>query len=231
MKRIASLSAALLAVPAMALLTACTASGSVAAAPGAGSTGTAQANPTATSGAPAGGGSNSGGGAGTGGSTTGGGSTGGGSTGGGSAAGTRCHTADLAIADKGDAGGAAAGHHGEDLVFRNKSGHACTLYGYPGVSFVAGDNGTQINVGFTRTTASSPVTVTLRPGASSYALINIPDYQNYPTGACKPVAVRGYRVFPPNETTSVFVSAPQRACSAQGAGAGDVFPIGSGAHS
>ena len=226
MKRIASLSAALLAVPAMALLTACTASGSVAAAPGAGSTGTAQANPTATSGAPAGGGSNSGGGAGTGGSTT-----GGGSTGGGSAAGTRCHTADLAIADKGDAGGAAAGHHGEDLVFRNKSGHACTLYGYPGVSFVAGDNGTQINVGFTRTTASSPVTVTLRPGASSYALINIPDYQNYPTGACKPVAVRGYRVFPPNETTSVFVSAPQRACSAQGAGAGDVFPIGSGAHS
>jgi hypothetical protein len=46
-----------------------------------------------------------------------------------------------------------------------------------------------------------------------------------PADACDPVAVRGFRVYPPDETTSVFVSQPQTACSAKGKGVGGVAPI------
>jgi hypothetical protein len=47
--------------------------------------------------------------------------------------------------------------------------------------------------------------------------------------ACKPVPVRGCRVYPPDETAAVFVSAPQKACSVKNRGVGQVQPIAAGA--
>lgn len=111
------------------------------------------------------------------------------------------------------------------LRFKNTSNHPCTLYGYPGVSFVAGSQGTQVNTGFTREPAGTRPTVRLLPGRSGHTTIRIPQWQNYPADACDPVAVRGFRVYPPDETTSVFVSQPQTACSAKGKGVGGVAPI------
>jgi hypothetical protein len=137
---------------------------------------------------------------------------------------TRCHTADLTVATAADQGGGAAGSFGEYLVFTNKSGHSCTLYGYPGVSFVAGDNGTQVNVPFTRT-GGTKSTVRVKAGGKAYSLIILVQYLNYPTADCKPVAIRGYRVYPPDETAAVFVSAPQKVCSVKNKGVGQVQPI------
>jgi hypothetical protein len=137
----------------------------------------------------------------------------------------RCHTGNLKISVAADSGGAAAGSTYESLVFKNASGHACTLTGYPGVSYVAGDQGTQVNAPFARDAGESRPTVRLLPGASAHATIQIPDYLNYPADLCKPVSIRGFRVYPPDETASVFVSQPQKACSVKGNGVGSVRPI------
>jgi hypothetical protein len=145
---------------------------------------------------------------------------------GGQAGGTpRCHTGDLKVSVAADPGGGAAGSTYESLVFQNSSGHPCTLTGFPGVSYVAGDHGTQVNAPFARDPGDQRPTVRLLPGVSAHATLRIPNWQNYPKDDCKPVSIRGFRVYPPDETASVFVSQPQKACSVKGVGVGDVRTI------
>ncbi|WP_250031167.1 DUF4232 domain-containing protein [Paractinoplanes maris] len=136
----------------------------------------------------------------------------------------RCRTADLSV--RTGEGDAAAGSRSVDLVFGNKSDRACTLFGYPGVSWVAGDNGTQVNEAFSREAGQSGKrTVTVEPGGVVYSLVIWPISANFDAGQCKPVEVRGYRVYPPDETASIFVSGPQTVCSAKGVGTGRVHPV------
>jgi len=139
----------------------------------------------------------------------------------------RCHTADLKVTDTPDPAGGAAGHHGEFLIFTNSSGHKCTLYGYPGVSFVAGDQGKQVGDAFSRS-GGTKKTITLAAGAAAHATILLVTTGVYDEADCKPTQVRGYRIYPPDETAAVFVSRPQTACSAKGAGVGQVHPITAG---
>jgi Protein of unknown function (DUF4232) len=139
----------------------------------------------------------------------------------------RCHTADLKVKDTPDPAGGATMHHGELLVFTNSSGHKCTLYGYPGVSFVAGAAGTQTGDAFSRS-GGTKKTVTLAAGGTAHATIVLVSPGAYDTADCKPVDVRGYRIYPPDETAAIFVSLPQKACSAPGKGAGQVQPITAG---
>ncbi|GIE17787.1 DUF4232 domain-containing protein [Winogradskya humida] len=140
---------------------------------------------------------------------------------------TRCHTGDLKVSDKGDEGGGSAGHHSEFLVFENTSGSACTLEGYPGVSFVTGDSGEQVGKAFNRAPADSP-SITLKAGASAHATIEIASPQAVAPEDCKVKDVRGYRVYPPDETASIFVSHPQTACSAGDYAIGTVKALATG---
>ena len=137
----------------------------------------------------------------------------------------RCHTGDLSL--KMGLGDAAAGTYHNNLVFTNKSGHKCTLYGYPGVSWVTGNNGAQVNDPFERN-AGTKKTITLSPGGQAHAVLITHAAPNFPTDKCKPVDVRGYRVYPPDETASIFVSSPQEECSIKGVNLGQVRPIESG---
>jgi hypothetical protein len=52
-------------------------------------------------------------------------------TAGGSTSLPRCHTAGLRVYFAG--GGVAAGSYSFDIAFQNRSGHACYVYGYPGL--------------------------------------------------------------------------------------------------
>jgi uncharacterized protein DUF4232 len=61
-------------------------------------------------------------------------------------------------------GGAAAGSTYVPIDFTNTSGNACTMEGYPGVSFVRGPSGGQLGNAATRNPAASPAMVTLAPG-------------------------------------------------------------------
>ncbi|GAA0564629.1 hypothetical protein GCM10010172_55050 [Paractinoplanes ferrugineus] len=139
----------------------------------------------------------------------------------------RCHTGDLAVKLGGGEG--AAGTQYVPLVFTNKSGHKCTLYGYPGVSFVAGDAGTQVNKGFAREQNSKKTTVPLAPGGVAHATIAGSDVGFFDAAKCKPVPVRGFRVYPPDETAALFVALPGNACSADGVGQWRVMAIAPGA--
>jgi hypothetical protein len=138
----------------------------------------------------------------------------------------RCHTGDLSV--KTGTGGAAAGTYHTNLVFTDKSDRKCTLDGYPGVSWVAGDNGIQVNDPFQRNSGTKK-TITLSPGGQAHAVLVTHNALNYPADKCKPIDVRGYRIYPPDETAAIFVSAPGKQCSIKGTNLGQVLPIASGA--
>jgi Protein of unknown function (DUF4232) len=133
------------------------------------------------------------------------------------AGGTRaCKAADLGLALAGDDGGSGMMKTGYNLRFTNRSQSACQLWGSPGVSFVTGDDGRQVGEPATRTGRSQGKQVVLRPGATATSPLIITKTDPYPPERCVPVQVRGLRVYAPGDTASMFVDAPQQACSALG---------------
>lgn len=108
----------------------------------------------------------------------------------------------------------AAGSQIAPLVFTNVGPTTCTVQGYPGVSFVTGDSGSQVGVSATRT-GGGVAAVSLVPKATAEALVRIGNTENYPVAACAPVTVRGLRVYPPGRTAALFVALPDgtTACS------------------
>jgi len=135
----------------------------------------------------------------------------------------RCHTGDLKLT-LGKRGGATATKF-QPLYFTNIAEHACTLHGYPGVSWVAGNDRHQVGDAFDRAAFNPKVTVTLAPGDVAYSILGTHDVGMFPASQCKPVSVRGYRVYPPDETKSVFVASATKACSAKGVNVGNVAAI------
>src|SRR3954447_11021190 len=125
----------------------------------------------------------------------------------------RCTTGNLS-AHLGAAGGAAGSTY-EPLVFTNKGSATCTLDGYPGVSFVAPSSGKQVGAAASRNPQHPAALVTLAPGATASALLQIANEANYPASTCQPTDVSGLRVYPPGATTALYVAfkSPQKACS------------------
>ncbi|PZF54109.1 DUF4232 domain-containing protein [Curtobacterium sp. MCSS17_008] len=125
----------------------------------------------------------------------------------GSAAGggtARCTTASLSGSIEAGSGGA-AGSTIVHLALRNTGSSACTLQGWPGVSFVGGGSGTQIGAAATREEASPHPTVTLAPGAVAVAPLKVTRAENYAEDGCDPVTPDGFRVYPPGSKQSLFV--------------------------
>lgn len=109
-------------------------------------------------------------------------------------------------------GSGAAGSVYYPIVFTNRSSSACTLYGYPGVSFIAAD-GSQIGAAATRDPTYAPRLVTLAPGRSAHAELRVVDAHNYPQSTCKPVTASRLKVYPPDQTAATHVSISATACS------------------
>jgi len=100
------------------------------------------------------------------------------------------------------------------LQLRNIGSSACTLYGYPGVSWVAGADSHQVGAAAVRQAdpaGSAEKTVTLAPGALASAPLDIVDAAVFSPSQCKPVPVRGLRVYPPGEKAALFLSLPTQA--------------------
>ena len=131
----------------------------------------------------------------------------------GAASPSRCTTAQLS-AHLGAAGGAAGSIYAP-VVWTNKSAHSCTLYGYPGVAYVAPTSGKQVGAAATRDPQHSPRMVTIKPSGHASAIVQMADYQNYPKARCHATAVSGLRVYPPGSRTAEFVrfSQTRKACS------------------
>jgi len=106
----------------------------------------------------------------------------------------------------------AAGTIYTDLVLTNTSTASCTLYGYPGVSFVTGAGGSEIGAPANRNSISPVTTVTLAPGGQANVLIALTDVGVYPASQCNPVPVSWLRVYPPGDYGSVYVPYSTQTC-------------------
>lgn len=105
----------------------------------------------------------------------------------------------------------AAGSIYYTLRFTNQGSTSCVLQGWPGVSFVSSSTGPQVGAAATRIPGSDPA-LTLAPGASAGAALQITEAGNYGT-SCRATAVSGLRVYPPNQTASLYVAHSDHACA------------------
>jgi hypothetical protein len=112
-------------------------------------------------------------------------------------------------------GGAAAGSTYVPIDFTNTSGSACTMEGYPGVSFVSSPSGGQLGNAATRNPAAPPAMVTLAPGGIAHAVLQVAQAGNYSSSACTPVTAHWLKIFPPNQVTAIYAHYEVQACSAK----------------
>ena len=124
--------------------------------------------------------------------------------------GTGALTAWLGIPGDGYAGGA-----DYQLELSNTSAHACTLYGYPGVSALA-PGGHQLGRAAGRGRASASRLVTLGRGATAHVLLQITDVANFPPASCGERTAVALRVYPPGATRSLEVPFTFPACGRSG---------------
>ena len=116
-------------------------------------------------------------------------------------------------------GNAASGHTGYPVNLTNDSGASCTLNGYPGVSFVTGADGSQIGAAAVRATTSyifsaqPPQTVTLAPGQTAHADLQLVSAGNFTASQCDLVTAHWMRVYPPNQTTPLYINFTAQTCS------------------
>jgi hypothetical protein len=124
--------------------------------------------------------------------------------------GTGALTAWLGIPGDGYAGGTYY-----QLELSNTASHACTLYGYPGVSALA-PGGHQLGHAAGRGPASANRLVRLGRGATAHVLLQITDVSNFPPASCGETTAVALRVYPPGATRSLEVPFTFPACGKSG---------------
>jgi hypothetical protein len=123
-----------------------------------------------------------------------------------------CTSADLSLSiGEGDA---AAGTAWRPLRFTNVSGTDCVVHGFPGVSYVAGDDGEQVGKAAHRDGAKGDP-VTIADGETAYAAVGFVRVENYEPEECEPTRTRGIRVYPPQETRSMFLELGGTGCASE----------------
>ena len=122
-----------------------------------------------------------------------------------------CPTSSLRV-KQGVAQGYAGGVY-QVIDFTNTSGSTCTLYGYPGVSLVSGPPYMQIGLAAKRSTSTPRTLVTLAPGATANALLQIVDALNYPTASCGPAKATALKIYPPDQTVPVYLPNTSSGCT------------------
>ena len=114
---------------------------------------------------------------------------------------TRCHTSELRASV--GANNPGAGQENFPLVLTNRSGRTCTIKGYPGAAFVNA-SGKQLGPDPKRT-SGSPTKITLAPGRSAWAGLTFSNPQISGAGTATPAAML---ITPPDERDSLKVMWP-----------------------
>jgi hypothetical protein len=99
------------------------------------------------------------------------------------------------------------------IDFTNTSSASCTLSGYPGVSLVTGQPYAQIGSAAKRTTTTPVKLITLAPGATATAQLQIVDALNFPSATCSPTKATDLKVYPPNQTVPVYLADTSYGCA------------------
>ncbi|CAH0252504.1 hypothetical protein SRABI26_03182 [Arthrobacter sp. Bi26] len=108
-------------------------------------------------------------------------------------------------------GGGAAGSVYMQLIVTNSGTEPCLLKGYAGVSLTAGADGEPIGAAATRDDSTPVTDVLLAPGKAGAATLRYTQAANYPDCTRTPAA--GLRVYPPDDTDSLFLAQPLDACA------------------
>lgn len=104
-----------------------------------------------------------------------------------------------------------AGTSYQVLVLTNTGSSACTLFGYPGVSFVDASGAI---IGKPASRDHGPEhTITLAAGGAANALSRQPNAGNFSPSACHMKTADRVQVFPPGQTVSLFAHDPVQVCS------------------
>jgi Protein of unknown function (DUF4232) len=122
-----------------------------------------------------------------------------------------CATRDLRA--KVGVGQGAAGSTYIALVFTNIGSSTCTLFGYPGVSLAGGQPVHRIGKAAAESNTNARQLVMLAPGAVANALLRIANAANYPPAKCGPVPTTFLQIYPPNQTTPIYLGYKSTACS------------------
>ena len=102
------------------------------------------------------------------------------------------------------------------IDFTNISNVSCTLYGYPGISFAStGSSGGQIGLAAKENPTPPRELVTLAPSATANALLRIVAAGNFPPATCGMVTAHWLVIYPPNQTTPVYLKYSSPTCSKQ----------------
>jgi len=107
----------------------------------------------------------------------------------------------------------AAGSVYQNIDFTNVGSTTCSLYGYPGVSLGTGMPFKQIGAAASRSTTASPAVVTLSPGQTANALLRVTQALNYPTATCTPTKAMYLQIYPPSQTTAIYLTYAATGCS------------------
>jgi Protein of unknown function (DUF4232) len=133
----------------------------------------------------------------------------------------RCATSQLTVAV-----GTISGAAGTDLfplVFTNHGSSSCLLQGFPGVSY-EGTSGNQIGTPAVRVGTTAGPTISVAPGASAVASAIVAQGAN---GSCAhPIQVRGFRVYPPNQYTSLLAASALSVCPHESPSALQIYAFG-----
>nr|WP_177198631.1 DUF4232 domain-containing protein [Streptomyces colonosanans] len=112
---------------------------------------------------------------------------------------SRCHTSELRASV--GANNPGAGQENFPLVLTNHSGRTCTIVGYPGAAFVDA-SGKQLGPDPKRV-SNSPTKITLAPGRSAWAGLTFSNPQVSGAGTATPAAIL---ITPPDERDSLKVT-------------------------
>jgi Protein of unknown function (DUF4232) len=122
-----------------------------------------------------------------------------------------CATSGLSV--KLGAGNGAAGSTFVPIVFTNTTGSSCSLFGYPGVSFVTGQGGSQIGAAAMRDPTEPARSIVVAAGGVAHATLRVVQADNFPAAGCKPTAVSTLKIFPPGQTDALYLAFSSRTCA------------------
>ena len=108
-------------------------------------------------------------------------------------------------------GGGAAGSVYMTLILTNSGTEPCLLKGFAGVSLTADADGAPIGAAAARDESTPAADVLLAPGQAGAATLRYSQAANHPDCTMAPAA--GFRVYPPEDTASLFIAQPRDACS------------------
>lgn len=101
------------------------------------------------------------------------------------------------------------------LRFTDTGHRPCVIQGFPRVAYAKGGEGDQVGR-FAQVVGGSLGPVTLQPGQVASAALTMVQPSSYGKSICRPTAVGGLMVYPPNNNQWVFVPLPRGATGCAG---------------